>query len=219
MFLRSGRVKVYDFNPHFRTRLIRRIYWTQITNIHRHAKDLCGVVSVDCLCGDDKTYSFRNALDELHKCAVTSLKNTSGKYVKLGGIPHKLVATDTEDKENLEIWKYDTKVAFCFKDRQGRPCVVSVDENDNFKLIKTDTEDAKQVIEGNQQKSIWFEINNPGAHGYCIKMAERDKYWAIDKTRSVTLTDSAKSLFTTTQSSNCQCEGCPRVMADVSDAR
>ncbi|CAL1615677.1 unnamed protein product [Knipowitschia caucasica] len=204
MYLRSGRVKVYDFN--------RRLRYAE----EPHSVSITGScdVHLNGLCLNLKQSNFQilrlrtsnhigNVIQRLHKCANTFLKNVCGQYVKLGGGGDKLVATSSEEGVNLEIWKCDNKIAFCFKDREDGHYIVSVDENDNVQLIKIGKANVqvRQVIERNQPTSIWFQMCHSGDHGYCIKMAERTKYWAIDKTsRSVTLKDSAgtlESLFTT----------------------
>ncbi|KAK7933535.1 hypothetical protein WMY93_004431 [Mugilogobius chulae] len=126
----------------------------------------------------------------LHKCATTYLKNNE-KYVKLtkkNGL--KLVATSTQQgaiTSNLEIWKWNNNIAFCFKYTKREIYLVTENKNrlELKRLPQTSDNDIREEI---QRCNSWFQMVDVGTHSYCIRAANSAKYLKIDQnTPHVTL--------------------------------
>ncbi|XP_055080366.1 uncharacterized protein LOC129456537 isoform X2 [Periophthalmus magnuspinnatus] len=128
-----------------------------------------------------------------HKCATTFMKNKYGKYVKLtkkNGL--KLVATDTQDGAitcNLEIWKWNTNIAFCFKYGESEVYVVTEDEN-KLELTRLEQITDDGIKETIQSLRPWFQIEPVGNH-FCIRAANSKKYLTIEENRCITLSNRA----------------------------
>ncbi|XP_020793594.1 uncharacterized protein LOC110172114 [Boleophthalmus pectinirostris] len=206
MLLRSGRAPVHvHCSPLELKRPLRRSRSTFLTHNYNGRN---AVVSFQCALNGD--------ICTPHKCATTFLKNKNGKYVTLSkkkGL--KLIATYVQDGAtacNLEIWKWDKNIAFCFKYESESYVVTESEQKKNELELKLITDDVKSTI---QNLHPWFQMENVGTHSYCIHTASSKKYLTIGTKKQKSLitlseTQAGNSTFST---SPCQCneEGCPGV--------